>query len=150
MEAEELLERYEKEIFEWWSKNKLKFCRYGCDYENYKTIRDKFNFKPPKRDEKEAFVGICDNRIDNLKTTLRDDLAKSGALITLFTVAIALAIFDADSQHSWALYLFSIIFFIVLVLGLSEILCVRVQIRAWHAIKEGVLLMKERNKRDIK
>lgn len=66
MEQEELLERYEEEIYKWWFKNKLKFFRYGYGSVDYKTIRDILNFKPPKRDEKEALIGICDIRIDRL------------------------------------------------------------------------------------
>ena len=149
MELEELLERYEEEIYELWFKNKLKFLRYGCGPVDYKTIRDFLNFKPPKRGEKEAFIRICDIRIDRLKTFLRKNLAKEGGLIALFATATAVAAygitsFGSDLQFLVIFYfLFILVFFIAFISVLLKSLSVNVQIHAWYAIKEGALLYEE-------
>lgn len=116
MELEELLERYEEEISNLWSWNKLKFIRYGCGSVDYKAIRDILNFKPPKRGEKEAFIRICDIRIDGLKTFSRNNLAKTGTLIALFATAIAAVLyyitsFSADLQFLVVFCSFFLLFF---------------------------------------
>ena len=116
MKMEELLKRYEKEIYKLWLKNKLKFLLYGYGSVDYKTIRDILNFKPPTRDEKEAFIGICDIRIDGLKTSLRNNLAQEGALIALFAVGIAVTAyyitsFGSNLQFLVVFCLFILIFF---------------------------------------
>ena len=148
MKMEKLLERYEEEISNLWPWNKLKFLRYGYGSVDYKTIRDFLNFKPPKRGEKEAFIGICDIRIDGLKTSLRNSLAQEGALIALFAVLSLLLInyitsFGSDLQFLVIFCLLILLFFIVFIYVALEFFRVSVQIRAWYAIKEGALLYEE-------
>ena len=161
MELEELLERYEKEIcsrgfknklYKKGFKNKLKFLRYGngCGFVDYhKKIRDVLNFELPKRDEKEAFVGICDIRIDSLKALPIYNLAMIGALITLFATAIVAVIHsmtspDMNLQIVVFFYSFFVtVFLFSLIYAVSEIYRFNVQIHAWYALKEGVLLVKD-------
>lgn len=141
---EELLEKWEEEIDKWWIKNKLKFFWYGFRGD-FKTIRDTLNFekRKPNEDEVEAFIGICDNRIDRLKSFSSDIIAVLivlvAAVASILVVGEEYPLMSLLHQPGW---IFKIIFLIFL-LCLLALIRYRAQIYAWYAIKEGVLLMKK-------
>ena len=137
MKMEELLERYEEEIV----KNKLKFSGYGPHYER---IRDIFNFKPLKKDEKKAFIGICDIRIDRLKTLSKNVITNMGILVVLIAMIINFCIITlVDTDLFSVLLLLFILIIILFVLLLIVLRHLTAQTLAWYAIKEGALLYEE-------
>ena len=81
MKAEKLLEKWENEIDKRLIKHKLKFLWYGF-WGDFKGLREVVEFEEPRRNKIEAFIGICDNRIDRLKSFSRD-------LITFISVSAA-------------------------------------------------------------
>ena len=91
-------------------------------------------FKPPKWDEKKAFIGICDNRIERLKTSATE-------LVTIIGAVIAgLALFLIKYSE---IPLFLILSILLLISALIfAFYYYRAQMYAWYAVKEGVLLVK--------
>ena len=145
MKAEKLLEKWEKEIDKpWINKNKLKFFWYGFRGE-FGKIRGIIGFEKPKEDEIEAFIGICDNRIDRLKTFSSDIIAVLIALVV--AVASILAVSSITTHPLWDLLCQNVVFFgmifLIFILFLLALIRYRAQIYAWYAVKEGVLLMKK-------
>lgn len=149
MEVEKLLEKLEKEIDKRWIKNKLNFYWSGFRGD-FLEIREILGFEKPKEDEIEAFIGICDNRIDRLKLFSSNIIA----VLIAFTIAIAsilVALKITTHAHPF-LYLLrqpGVVFeilFLIFILFLSALICYRAQIYAWYAVKEGVLLMKKNKK----
>ena len=139
MKAKRLLERCEKEIHKPWIKNKGKFLKRGIKGE-FDEIRDIIKFKPPKWGDKEAFIKICDNRIDKLKTSSTEIVTILGAIMAV--VAIFL-IADIRNNFSTILSEFLLISLMVLIL---DFFYYRAQMYAWYAIKEGALLVKKEKK----
>jgi hypothetical protein len=81
MKAKKLLEKWEEEIDKRWIKHKVKFLWHGF-WGDFKELREIVGFEEPRRNKIEAFIGICDNRIDRLKSFSRD-------LITVISVSAA-------------------------------------------------------------
>ena len=82
MEAETLLEGYVEKIHNLRPlKDKLNFFKYGFTGK-FKTIRDDIiKLDPHKWDDRDAFIKICDNRIDRLKTFTTEIVTSVCALI---------------------------------------------------------------------
>jgi len=151
MEAEKLLKKWEAEIDKRWITNIVNFYRYGTtgDFEiirNLDTIN--FNNEKTEGDKIEAFIKICDNRIDRLKHSSKDLISILIALVVA-VASILVGSSGTTAKHPlWDLLcqpgaFFKIIFLIVF-LGLLALLRFRAQMYAWYAIKEGVLLMKKK------
>ncbi len=165
MKAEDLLEKLAEGIDKpWINKNKLKFLRYGFqgDFNTIRKIREiAFKDNDLNKNEIEAFIGICDNRIDRLKSFSSDIITVVGLLIVFFGgIASILVTSDVIERGTfplvktltelikWELVRLLTIFFLIFLLFPSSIfLRYRAQIYAWYAVKEGVLLMKK-NKKD--
>lgn len=161
---EELLEKWEKEIDKRWIKNKLKFLWYGF-WGNFKEIRDIINCcekRKPRRNKIEAFIGICDSRIDRLKSFSRDLMTFISVSADSFAITVSI-IFGSDvikietegksfpliqwffnPEVDWLAFKILIaVLLIVIVLLTLLVWRYRAQANAWYAIKEGVLLMKK-------
>ena len=172
MKVEKPLEKWEKEIDKRWIKHKLKFLWYGF-WGDFKGLREVVEFEEPRRNKIEAFIGICDNRIDRLKSFSRD-------LITFISVSAAslgiILVFASEKHveanrkfHEWlpgqldsfiqekfpillwillgdthfGIRLVLIVLFILILLFALLVWRYRAQVNAWYAIKEGLLLMKK-------
>ena len=136
MEAEKLLKKLEKEIDIRWVKNKLNFYWFGFRGD-FSKIRKILGVENLKEDEIGAFIGICDNRIDRLKAFSSDIVA---VLIAFIIILVALSI---DHAHSFFGVVFKILF-LIFILFLSGLIRYRAQTYAWYAVKEGVLLVKDK------
>lgn len=90
MKAEKLLEKWEKEIDKRWIKHKLEFLWYGF-WGDFKEIREIVGFEEPRWNKIAAFIGICDSRIDRLKSFSRDLMMFIS--VSAASLAIALSIF---------------------------------------------------------
>lgn len=136
MKAEKLLERYVKEIHKMPFKNKLKVYVWGVKGK-FSEIKGIINFKPPKWDEKEAFIKICDNRIDRLKGSTTEIVTSIGAVIAVLAVFLI-----RYSEKSYFLILSAFLLISVIVL-IFAVLYYKVRMYVWYAIKEGILLVKK-------
>ena len=93
-ESEKLLKEWEKEIDKpWIDWNKWKFFRYGFQGD-FGKIRELINFKKrkPNEDRIEAFIGICDNRIDRIKSHSRDLITFISVSAASFAIALSILI----------------------------------------------------------
>ena len=149
MEAEKLLEKLEKEIDKRWIKNKLNFYWSGFRGD-FSEIREILGVEKPKEDEIEAFIGICDNRIDRLKLFSSNIIAVLIAFIIAIAsiLAASIELITYEKHPFWHLLqtpgvVFEILF-LIFILFLSALIRYRAQIYAWYAIKEGVLLVKKK------
>lgn len=137
MEAKKLLKEYVEKIHTLRPlKDKLAFLRYGFTGKLDIIRVDIIKFNPPKWDDRDAFIKICDNRIDRLKTSTTEIVTSIGALIAVVAVFLIKQLFPILS-------IFLLIFVMVL---LVAIFYYRAQSYAWYAVKEGVLLVKEKKK----
>ena len=135
MEAKELLESWVKKIHKMRPfKDKWRFFKYGVKGK-FKEIREEIvKFNPPKWDDRKAFIEICDNRIDRLKNSTTEIVTSVGALIAVVAVFLIRQLYPT-------LTMFLLIFVVVLMVA---IFYYRAQMYAWYAVKEGVLLVKEK------
>ena len=147
VEAEKLLEKLEKGIDKRWIKNKLNFYWSGFRGD-FSEIREIIGVEKPKGDEIEAFIGICDNRIDRLKLFSSDISAVLIALIVaVATILVATDVITSKHPFLALLDLPGVLFeilFLFLLLFLIALIRYRAQMYAWYAVKEGVLLMKKK------
>jgi len=145
MEAEELLEKWVREIDNLWIKNMLKFLWYGS-LGYFKTIRNldtiDFKNKNPEEDRIDAFIKICDGRIDRLKSDRLKSTSKDlvAVLIALGIILASILVGVTDNKHRVlgllcegdTLFLTT---FLILFLVILAILRFRAQTYAWYAIK---------------
>lgn len=147
MEAEKLLEKLEKEIDKRLIKNKLSFYWSGFRGD-FSEIREILGVEKPKEDEIEAFIGICDNRIDRLKIFSSDISAVLIALIiAVASILVATDVITSEHPFLTLLDLPGVLFeilFLFLLLFLIALIRYRAQMYAWYAVKEDVLLMKKK------
>ena len=130
MEVEELLEKCRP------LKNKWKI--YKCGVKGaFGAIIEIVEFKPPKGDEKDAFIKICDNRIDRLKNSTTEIVTSIGAVIAVVAVFL---IGHSEKTQFLILSIFLIISVVVLILA---VLYYKVRMYVWYAVKEGTLLEKK-------
>ena len=155
-EAEELLKEWVKKIDSPKIENKAKFLRYGVEGDFERIRKTIIEFKNPPEDKIEAFLGICDNKIDRLKSFSGDIITVVGFLIGFSAgIASTLVMSDVVGESFPLLEKLSgfigrtpltvlAIIFLIFILSLSLLLLrYRAQIYAWYAVKEGVLLMKK-------
>ena len=147
MEAEKLLKKLEKEIDIRWVKNKLNFYWFGFRGD-FSKIRKILGVENLKEDEIGAFIGICDNRIDRLKVFSSNIIAVLIAFIIAITsILVALSITTYAHPFWYLLSKPGVVFEILLlifILFLSALIRYRAQTYAWCAVKEGVLLVKDK------
>ena len=139
MKAEELLEGWVKKIHKMRPfEDKWEFFKYGVKGD-FKKIRDTINpnNEKPKKNEIEAFIGICDNRINRLKNSTTELVTSIGAIIAVIAVFL---IRYSEKSYFLILSIFLIISVTVLIVALAYY---RAQMYAWYAVKEGVLLEKK-------
>ena len=141
MEAEKLLEECEDKIHKPLLKNKGKFLRRGVKGE-FKAIRgiifgENKELKL-KEGEVEAFIGICNNRIDRLKSSTTEIVTSLGAIIAVLAVFLI-----AEPENKIILWILSIILILVVAILALATFYYRAQSYAWYAVKEGVLLVKK-------
>ena len=138
MEAEKLLEGYVEKIHNLRPlKDKLNFFKYGVKGK-FKEIRDIINFGSPEWGDKKVFIKICDNRIDRLKSSTTEIVTSIGALIAV------LAVFLIKYSGTGYYLILSIFILISLAVLIFAIFYYRTQLYAWYAVKEGVLLVKDK------
>jgi multisubunit Na+/H+ antiporter MnhG subunit len=139
MKAEELLESWVEKIHKMRPfEDKWKFFKYGVKGDFLKiraTINP--NNEKPKKNEIEAFIGICDNRINRLKNSTTELVTSIGAIIAVLAVFL---IRYSEKSHFLILSIFLLISVTVLIVALAYY---RAQMYAWYAVKEGVLLEKK-------
>ena len=158
MKAEKLLEKWEKEIDKRWIEHKLKFLRHGF-WGDFEKIRKIVEFEEPRRNKIEAFLGICDNRIDRLKSFSRDLVTFISVSAASFAITVSIifgsgVIENETEGKSFPLIrwfftpevdwlAFKILMAVLLIVTVLFTLLVwryRAQANAWYAVKEGLLL----------
>ncbi len=158
MALKSLLEKCEEKIDKpLFNIDKLVFLWFGVNGD-FQYIRNRIlggnNKLTLEDDEIKAFVRICDNRIERLRSFLSEVMGITGFLIVLFVgIATILATANKDFEslfRGWAelcnvlnlesLRLLAIIFFITLLTLSYFLVRYRAQLYAWYAIKEGTLL----------
>ena len=146
MEAEKLLEGYVEKIHNLRPlKDKLNFFKYGFTGK-FKTIRDDIiKLDPHKWDDRDAFIKICDNRIDRLKTFTTEIVTSVCALIAVVAVFLIAYPEKSPFQNRCIFLLIFVMSFL-----LVAMFYYRAQTYAWYAVKEGVLLVKDNQKKGDK
>jgi len=155
MGEDKLIKRYEEKIERPLVKNKITFLKYGI-YGDFEKIRGIIGFENPERDEVNALISICDNRIDRLKSFAQDLVTFISFTLATFTLSITIfsdKITEGDSTFPGLLWFFGSSHYllwkilmgfllILAILFLSLLFRYKAQANAWYAIKEGFLPFK--------
>ncbi|MBN1763282.1 MAG: hypothetical protein JW878_09465 [Methanomicrobia archaeon] len=161
MEADELMREYEVEIERPWIKNKMAFLKHGSRGE-LEAIREIVRFKTPEPNKIDAFIRICESRVDRLNSFSSGLMTFVSVALATFTFSITFLFgtmkeiktipknslipvitwyFDSPEYLIWK-FIMTILLFLIITCAF-QFLRYRAQVNAWYAIKEGLLLEKK-------